>query len=124
MLPEAAPSSQMARLMSMEELTSSVMGRQNAEEARLRLLRVDPPIESTRRATTPPTLNSSKRQSHLCFHAIDFLFFKLIILLTIHCVVYRRKRREEKAERGRKAEVTFRPDESIIPTQEVEQYYF
>ncbi|XP_033503413.2 ciliogenesis and planar polarity effector 1 isoform X1 [Epinephelus lanceolatus] len=90
MLPEAAPSSQMARLMSMEELTSSVMGRQNTEEARLRLLRVDPPIESTRRATTPPTLNSSKR----------------------------RKRREEKAERGRKAEVTFRPDESIIPTQE------
>lgn len=83
MLPLAAPSAQMTRLISMEELTSSVIGRQNAEEARLRLLRVDPPTESTRRATTSPNSNSSKRQSHISFNVIDFLFFKLIILLTV-----------------------------------------
>lgn len=62
MLPLAAPSAQMTRLISMEELTSSVIGRQNAEDARLRLLRVDSPTESARRATTS---NSSKRQSHI-----------------------------------------------------------
>ncbi|XP_044029035.1 ciliogenesis and planar polarity effector 1 isoform X2 [Siniperca chuatsi] len=90
MLPLAAPSAQMTRLISMEELTSSVIGRQNAEEARLRLLRVDPPTESTRRATTSPSSNSSKRQ----------------------------KRREEAAGRARKTEVTFRLNESIILTQE------
>ncbi|XP_051268723.1 ciliogenesis and planar polarity effector 1 isoform X1 [Dicentrarchus labrax] len=90
MLPLAAPSAQMTRLISMEELTSSVMGRQNAEEARPRLLRVDPSAESTRRATTSPSFNSSKRQ----------------------------KRREEKSGRARKTEVTFRPNESIILTQE------
>ncbi|XP_040012827.1 ciliogenesis and planar polarity effector 1 [Xiphias gladius] len=89
-LPLAAPSTQMTRLISMEELTSSVSGRQSAEEARLRLLRVDPPTESTRTATTSPSSNSSKRQ----------------------------RRREEKARRARKTEVTFRPNESIIPTQE------
>ncbi|XP_037609215.1 ciliogenesis and planar polarity effector 1 isoform X4 [Sebastes umbrosus] len=87
---EAAPSRPMTRLMSMEELTSSVIGRQNAEEARLQLLRVDPPTESTRRATTYPSSNSNHRQ----------------------------KRREELAGKARKAEVTFRPNESIIPTQE------
>ncbi|XP_078126837.1 ciliogenesis and planar polarity effector 1 isoform X7 [Sander vitreus] len=90
MVPEAAPSAQMTRLMSMEELTSSGIGRQIAKEARLRLLRVDPPLESTRRATTSASSNSSKRQ----------------------------KRREEKVGRAKKAEVTFRPNESIIPTQE------
>ncbi|XP_034751796.1 ciliogenesis and planar polarity effector 1 isoform X2 [Etheostoma cragini] len=90
MVPEAAPSAQMTRLMSMEELTSSVIGRQIAKEARLRLLSVDPPPESTRRATTFASSNSSKRQ----------------------------KRREEKVSRARKSEVTFRPNESIIPTQE------
>ncbi|XP_032394686.1 ciliogenesis and planar polarity effector 1 isoform X3 [Etheostoma spectabile] len=90
MVPEAAPSARMTRLMSMEELTSSVIGRQIAKEAQLRLLRVDPPPESTRRATTFASSNSSKRQ----------------------------KRREEKVTRARKSEVTFRPNESIIPTQE------
>ncbi|XP_068429824.1 ciliogenesis and planar polarity effector 1 isoform X2 [Clinocottus analis] len=52
--------------------------------------RVEPTTESTRKATTSPSSTSSKRQ----------------------------KRREEKAERTRKTEVTFRPNESIIPTQE------
>ncbi|XP_076614742.1 ciliogenesis and planar polarity effector 1 [Chaetodon auriga] len=89
MLPLAAPSAQMTRLISMEELTSSVIGRQNAEEARPRLLRADPPNESTRRATTSHSSDSSKRQ----------------------------KRREEKAGRSRKTEVTFRLNESIILTQ-------
>ncbi|XP_034403492.1 ciliogenesis and planar polarity effector 1 [Cyclopterus lumpus] len=88
--PKAAPSAQMTRFMSMEELSSSVVGRENAEKARLRLLRVDPTTESTRKATTSPSSISSKRQ----------------------------KRREEKGERTRKTEVTFRPNESIIPTQE------
>ncbi|GAA6217096.1 uncharacterized protein C5orf42 homolog [Lates japonicus] len=89
-VPVAAPSTQMTRLFSMEELTSSVIGRQNIEEAQLQLLRVDPPTEITRPATTSPSSNSSKRQ----------------------------RRREEKAGRARKTEVTFRPNESIIPMQE------
>ncbi|XP_054468861.1 ciliogenesis and planar polarity effector 1 [Anoplopoma fimbria] len=88
--PKEAPAAQMTRLMSMEELTSSVFGRENAEKAHLRLLRVDRPIESTGMATTSPSSISSKRQ----------------------------KRREEKSERARKTEVTFRPNESIIPSQE------
>ncbi|XP_045922847.1 ciliogenesis and planar polarity effector 1 isoform X1 [Micropterus dolomieu] len=90
MVPLAAPPAQMTRLISMEELTSSVIGRQNAEEGGLWLLRVDPPTERTRRATVSPSSNSSKRQ----------------------------KRREEKAGKARKTEVTFRPNESIIPRQE------
>ncbi|XP_042251450.1 ciliogenesis and planar polarity effector 1 isoform X3 [Thunnus maccoyii] len=90
MMPLAAPSAHMTRLISMEELTSSVIGRQNAEEARLQLLRVNRPIESTRRATTSPSSDSSKRQ----------------------------KRREERSGRAKKNEVTFRLNESIIPTEE------
>ncbi|KAI3362297.1 hypothetical protein L3Q82_012605 [Scortum barcoo] len=79
-VPPAAPSAQLTRLFSMEELTSSVIWRQNAEEARLRLLRMI-----------------------------------LLSILIVSC--YRQKRREEKAERAKK-EVTFRPNESIILTQE------
>ncbi|KAM6975927.1 LOW QUALITY PROTEIN: ciliogenesis and planar polarity effector 1 [Tautogolabrus adspersus] len=90
MFPTTAPSAQITRLMSMEELTKSVMARQNSEEARLRLLRVDLPPESSRRDITALSSNSSKRQ----------------------------KRREQKAGREGKAEVTFRPNDSIIPTQE------
>ncbi|KAM9338429.1 ciliogenesis and planar polarity effector 1 [Symphorus nematophorus] len=90
MLPLAAPPAQMTRLISMEELTSSVIGMQSAEEAQPRLLRVDLPAESTRRATTSTNFNSNKRQ----------------------------KRREEKAGRARKTVVTFRPNDSIIPTNE------
>lgn len=82
MVPPAAPPAQMTRLISMEELTSSVIGRQNAEEGGLWLLRVDPPTERTRRATVSSSSNSSKRQSHFSFHGIDFVFLKLIILLT------------------------------------------
>ncbi|KAK5852080.1 hypothetical protein PBY51_023582 [Eleginops maclovinus] len=85
MFREAAPSAPSIRLMSMEELTASAFRRPTAEEARLRLLRVEQPTE--RRATTSPNFNSSKRE----------------------------KRREKKA---REAEVTFRPDESMIPTLE------
>ncbi|XP_059214508.1 ciliogenesis and planar polarity effector 1 [Centropristis striata] len=88
--PVAAPPAQIPRLMSMEELTNSAIWRQNAGEARLRILTVDPPTESSGRATTSSSANSTKRQ----------------------------KRREEKAGRATKAEVTFRPNESIIPTQE------
>ncbi|XP_023135531.2 ciliogenesis and planar polarity effector 1 isoform X2 [Amphiprion ocellaris] len=87
MLPLAAPSTHMTRLMSMEELR-----RQNAEEARLQLLRVDTSTESTRRAAISSSSNTSKRQ----------------------------KRREGKVEKARKTEVTFRPNESIIPTKEPE----
>lgn len=120
-LPLAAPSAQMTRLLSVEELTSSVIRRQNAEEARLQLLKVDPPIESSRRATTSP----SKRQTLILifnFHAIFcFCFLMIIILLYLLCFIYRQKRREEKSARARKTEVTFRPNESIIPTQEVQQ---
>ncbi|XP_019938136.2 ciliogenesis and planar polarity effector 1 [Paralichthys olivaceus] len=87
--PLAAPSTQMTRLISMDDLTSSVIRRQNVEETQQRLLRVDPPNESTRSAMTSPSSNSSKRQ----------------------------RRREEKACRERKTAVTFKPNESIIPMQ-------
>uniref|UniRef100_A0A3B4XUB5 Uncharacterized protein n=1 Tax=Seriola lalandi dorsalis TaxID=1841481 RepID=A0A3B4XUB5_SERLL len=79
----------------------SVIRRQNAEEAQLQLLRVDPPTENPRAATTSP---SSKRQSHI----------SLVM----------QRRREVKERRERKTEVTFRPNESIIPVREVEQYSF
>ncbi|KAM3599738.1 uncharacterized protein V6R79_010631 [Siganus canaliculatus] len=87
MSPQAATSARMTRLISMEELTSSVMQRQNAEP---QLLRVESSTESTRRATTSGNSNSRKRQ----------------------------KRREESALMARKTEVTFRPNASIIPSQE------
>ncbi|KAM4527651.1 ciliogenesis and planar polarity effector 1 isoform 2-T2 [Odontesthes bonariensis] len=88
MLPKAVPSTQMTRLFSVGELTSSVVGRRDAEEARLQLLKVDQSNESTRKPTTISSCSTSKRQS----------------------------RREKKAkERG--TEVTFRPNESIT-TQE------
>nr|XP_040053253.1 ciliogenesis and planar polarity effector 1 isoform X3 [Gasterosteus aculeatus aculeatus] len=90
MFPKAAPSAQMSRLMSMEELSSLVGRREDAEKAQLGLLRVDRGTESTRRATASP----------------------------ISCM--RQKRREEKAGRvRRKPQVSFRPNESIIPNQEV-----
>ncbi|XP_037341338.2 ciliogenesis and planar polarity effector 1 [Pungitius pungitius] len=90
MFPKATLSAQVTRLMSMEELTSLVGGREDAEKAQLLSLRVDHGTERTRRATTSPSTISHTRQ----------------------------KRREEKAGRARKPEVTFRPNESIIPTQE------
>lgn len=80
MLPPAAPSAQMTRLFSMEELTSSVIGRQMAGETRPRLLRVDPPTESIRRATISPSSNSSKRHLHISFHVIYFLPFSFFII--------------------------------------------
>ncbi len=72
MLPLAAPLAQMTRLISMEEVTSSVTGRQNAEEAQPRLLREDKPSQSARGATASLSSNSSKRQSHLSVNIIDF----------------------------------------------------
>ncbi|XP_029372415.1 ciliogenesis and planar polarity effector 1 isoform X2 [Echeneis naucrates] len=90
-LPLQTPPNHMARLMSMEELRSSVIGRLNAEEVQPRLLRVDSPTKKTR--TTSTSLNSKPSM--------------------------RQRRREEKARDTRKAEVTFRPNESIIPTQEI-----
>ncbi|XP_034459066.1 ciliogenesis and planar polarity effector 1 [Hippoglossus hippoglossus] len=89
MSPMAAPSTQMTSLISREDLTSSVIRRQNVEEVQQRLLRVDPPNESTRAAPTSPSSNSSKRQ----------------------------RRREEKTCGERKTAVTFKPNESIIPMQ-------
>ncbi|XP_028274109.1 ciliogenesis and planar polarity effector 1 isoform X3 [Parambassis ranga] len=84
-MPVAARSPQMTRLISMEELTRSM----NAEDAQLQQLRVDPSSESTRGALS--SMKSSKRQ-----------------------------KRREKTEKARKTEVTFRPNESIIPAQEPE----
>ncbi|XP_034565265.1 ciliogenesis and planar polarity effector 1 isoform X2 [Notolabrus celidotus] len=62
MIPQAVSSAQMTRLMSMEELTKSVMARQNAEEAQLRLLKISLPPESTRSAATTLSSDSIKRQ--------------------------------------------------------------
>ncbi|XP_072227956.1 ciliogenesis and planar polarity effector 1 [Leuresthes tenuis] len=90
MLPMAVPSTQMTRLFSAEELTSSVVGRRDAEEARLQLLKVDRSNESTRKPAAFSSCSTSKRQS----------------------------RREKKKAKERGTEVTFRPNESIIPTQE------
>lgn len=99
MLPLAAPSAQMTRLMSMEELASSAIGRQNAEEARPRLLRVDPPNESSRIAASS---NSSKRQSHLTFYVIDFIFYKAGYLTNFsYCVLFLGRRGERRRHRGR-----------------------
>lgn len=99
MLPLAAPSAQMTRLMSMEELASSVIGRQHAEEARPRLLRVDPPNESCRIAASS---NSSKRQSHFTFHFIDFILYKAgYFTYFSHCVSFIGRRGERRRHRGR-----------------------
>ncbi|KAG7498681.1 cilioproteinsis and planar polarity effector 1 isoform X1 [Solea senegalensis] len=88
-LPTAAPRTQMTRLITLDELKSSVTTRPNADEAQMQLLRVDPPPESTRAAASSPGFTSSKRQ----------------------------RRREERVDRERKTEVTFRPNESIIPPE-------
>lgn len=100
MLPVAATSAPVTRLISMEELTSSVIGRQNAEDDRPRLLRVDPPSESTNGASSLPSSNSRKRQSHINFHVIDFLCLKLIILLTITTVWFIGRRGERRRRGG------------------------
>ncbi|CAB1447747.1 unnamed protein product [Pleuronectes platessa] len=71
------------------QMTSSLVGRQNVEKAQQRLVRDDPPNESTRTAPTSPSSNSSKRQ----------------------------RRREERTCEERKTAVTFKPNESIIPMQ-------
>ncbi|CAJ1070587.1 ciliogenesis and planar polarity effector 1 isoform X1 [Xyrichtys novacula] len=113
----AAPSVQTTHLMSMEELTQSVLARQNAEEARLQLLRVNLPPESTRRdAPVLSSNNSIKRSSLITFHGISFLIFSKLRfpVLCSFGDVCRQKRRE----RARKTEVTFRPNDSIIVTPE------
>nr|XP_057917617.1 ciliogenesis and planar polarity effector 1 isoform X2 [Doryrhamphus excisus] len=60
MSTQAPRLSQKIRLISLEELTGLVAGRRNSEEARLQLLRVNDPTETSRGAT--PTSDSSKRQ--------------------------------------------------------------
>ncbi|XP_041826553.1 ciliogenesis and planar polarity effector 1 isoform X3 [Melanotaenia boesemani] len=89
MLPQAVPSTQVTRLFSVAELTSSGIRRWDAKDPRLQLLRADQPSGSTREPINSSSCTPSKRQ----------------------------KRREEKAT-GRKTGVTFRPNDSIIPTQE------
>lgn len=59
MLPSTTTSAPLTRLLSMEELTCSAIGRQNAGEHRSRPLSVEPLTESPSRANTMP--NSSKR---------------------------------------------------------------
>ncbi|XP_068609265.1 ciliogenesis and planar polarity effector 1 [Brachionichthys hirsutus] len=87
MLPMAVPSAQTTHLISLEKSPSSV--RQSAEEARVQKLRVDSPIERSRRATPSPSPYSSRREKW-----------------------------RMKAERERKTEVTCRPNESIISVKE------
>ncbi|XP_029025275.1 ciliogenesis and planar polarity effector 1 [Betta splendens] len=60
-IPVASPSTHMTSLISMEQLTSSVIRRHGAEDARLQLLHVDPPTESLKTACTP-SYSSSKRR--------------------------------------------------------------
>ncbi|XP_029921144.1 ciliogenesis and planar polarity effector 1 isoform X2 [Myripristis murdjan] len=88
MLPLSAPPAQMARLIPLEELTGSAVGRQ---QTGVQLLSVDPPAECTEKTMTSASSNSSRRQ---------------------------KKRVEKMRKAGKKAAVTFRPNESIIPTQE------
>ncbi|XP_017266224.1 ciliogenesis and planar polarity effector 1 isoform X3 [Kryptolebias marmoratus] len=59
MMPRTVPPTRMTRLISMEELTRSEIGRRDAEDAQLQLLRVN---LSTRRPSSPSRCTPSKRQ--------------------------------------------------------------
>jgi hypothetical protein len=87
MLPEATPPARVPHLIPLGELMGWAAGRQRGAEARLQLLRVDPQAQNPTPATPSTSTNSSRRQ----------------------------KRRVERLRReGEKAEVTFRPEDSII----------
>ncbi|XP_024236537.1 ciliogenesis and planar polarity effector 1 isoform X3 [Oncorhynchus tshawytscha] len=87
MLPEATPPARVPHLIPLGELMGWAAGRQRGAEARLQLLRVDAQAQNPTPATPSTSINSSRRQ----------------------------KRRVERLRReGEKAEVTFRPEDSII----------
>lgn len=98
-------SSQVTKLISMDELTRPANVKQGAEK--------------DGRSPTLPTPISSKRQWCIRFHGITFWIQLDDSAHCTHCVVHRQKRREERERKPSKAEVTFRPNESIIPSPEV-----
>lgn len=104
-LPVVHASSQVTKLISMDELMRSATVRQGAEK--------------DGRSPTLPTSISSKRHWCIHFHGITFLIQIDDSAHCTRCVVLRQKRREEREHKPSKAEVTFRPNESIIPSPEV-----
>lgn len=121
MSPLVPPTASVTRLISMEEEFKASAGRKQHAKASQEPLLVLPNAA----ASTLPSCVSSKRKSNVLFFKL-FIFSDLgrITLLTAClCCVYRQKRREEKEGRSN-TEVTFRPNESIIPAQEVKLYLF
>ncbi|XP_056146963.1 ciliogenesis and planar polarity effector 1 isoform X2 [Lampris incognitus] len=90
MLPLAAPQNQKTCHIPVEVLTGLSVGRQNAEEAGLQLLRADLLTSSSNKAIPSISSNMSKRQ----------------------------RRRDKTRKTGEREEVTFRRNESIILTEE------
>lgn len=62
MLPCAVPPTQTLRLTSMEELSRSEIGRRDAEDAQLQLLRADLSTKDFRRPASPSSCTPNKRQ--------------------------------------------------------------
>lgn len=115
MSPMAPPSASVTRLIALEEEVKASVGRKKSAPGQLHV----PP---TAAADTLPSCISSKRKSHVLYQVVHFIGLVRILLLTVRfCCVYRQKRREEKEGRP-KTEVTFRPNESIIPATEVKLF--
>lgn len=118
MSPMVPPSASVARLISLEEEFNSSLGRKQSGEAAQGQLHVPPNAA----ADALPSCISSKRKSNVLFQVVHFIGLVRILLLTVRfSCIYRQKRREEKEGRS-KSEVTFRPNESIIPAKEVKLF--
>lgn len=112
MLPSPTP---LVRLLSMEELIGSSFSKQSLMEHQPQQLRVEPQAENTSRFDMIPSFTSSRRV-FIRGQLVGPVWFYLSVWLN------RQKRREGKEENRRKLEVTFRPNESIIPPQQVWAY--
>ncbi|TNM91966.1 hypothetical protein fugu_018978 [Takifugu bimaculatus] len=113
MSPMVPPSASVTPLMSLEEEFKASVGRKQSAKAAQGQLHVTPNA-----ADTLPSCISSKRKSNVLFQVVHFIGLVRILLLTVRfCCIYRQKRREEKEGRS-KTEVTFRPNDSIIPATE------
>lgn len=117
MSPMVPPSASVTPLISLEEEFKASVGRKQSAKAAQGQLHVTPNA-----ADTLPSCISSKRKSNVLFQVVHFIGLVRILLLTVRfCCIYRQKRREEKEGRS-KTEVTFRPNDSIIPATEVKLF--
>lgn len=115
MSPMVPPSASVTPLISLEEEFKASLGRKQSAKAAQGQMHVPPNAA----ADTLPSCLSSKRKSNVLFQVVHFIGLVRILLLTVRfCCIYRQKRREEKEGRS-KTEVTFRPNDSIIPATEV-----